>query len=116
MNIRSKYYSKKVEYDGIVFDSKKEAEYYKKLKQDEADGIIKDLELQKEYVLQDSFKLGKKTIRKISYKADFTFKTIQDDRLHVVDVKGSKKILTEVFKIKKKMFEYKYGFEIELVI
>lgn len=106
----SKYYSKKVIVDNIKFDSKKEANYYLKLKVLERAGVIKDLELQKEYILQDSFKLNKKTRRKITYKADFKYVSTLDNRIHVVDVKGFK---TEVYKLKKKLFEYKYQIEIE---
>lgn len=106
----SKYYSKKVIVNNIKFDSKKEANYYLKLKVLERAGIIKDLELQKEYILQDKFKLNNKTIRKITYKADFSYTSASDDKLHIVDVKGFK---TEAYKLKKKLFEYKYGIEIE---
>lgn len=106
----SKYYSKKAIVDNIKFDSKKEANYYLKLKMLERAGAIKDLELQKEYILQDNFKLNNKTIRKIKYKADFSYISTSDDKLHIVDVKGFK---TEVYKLKKKLFEYKYGIEIE---
>ena len=105
----SKYYSKKVIVDNIKFDSKKEARRFTELKLLLKAGIIKDLELQKEYILQDSFKLNKKTRRKITYKADFTYITTSDNKLHVEDVKGFK---TEVYKLKKKLFEYKYGIEI----
>lgn len=108
----SKYNSKKVVIDGIEFDSKKEAFYYLELKVLLKSGEIRDLELQKEYVLQESFKINKKTRRKITYKADFSFFSTSDNRNHVVDVKGFK---TEVYKIKKKLFEYKYGIEIEEV-
>lgn len=75
-------------------------------------GAIKDLELQKEYELQPSFKLNNKTRRKITYKADFSYITTEDDKLHVVDVKGYR---TDVYMIKKKMFEYRYGIELEEV-
>ena len=106
----SKYYSKKVIVDNIKFDSKKEANYYLLLKSLEKAGAIKDLELQKEYILQESFKINKKTRRKITYRADFTYITTADDKLHVIDVKGFK---TDVYSLKKKLFEYKYGIEIE---
>ena len=76
----------------------------------EKSGKIKDLELQKEYVLQDNFKLGKKTIRAIKYCADFVYYDVEEQKTHVVDVKGYR---TEVYRIKKKMFEYKYGIELE---
>lgn len=109
---QSKYKNKKVSCDGIKFDSNKERNYYLKLKTMEELGLIKDLELQKEYILQDKFVLNGKTRRKITYKADFSYISTEDDKLHVVDVKGFK---TEVYKLKKKLFEYKYQTELEEV-
>lgn len=109
---KSKYKNKKVEYDGYTFDSQKEKNYYIKLKTMQDLGLIKDLELQKTFILQDSFKLNGVTRQKITYKADFSYVSTEDDKLHVVDVKGFK---TEVYKIKKKMFEYKYKTELEEV-
>ena len=112
MRNRSKYHSKKVIIDGIKFDSKREGEYYQKLKILEEKGLIKDLELQKEWLLQDKFKINGKTRRKIVYKSDFSYVSTEDDRLHVIDVKGFR---TDLYKLKKKLFEYKYGVEIEEV-
>lgn len=105
-----KYHNKKVEYDGYTFDSIREKNYYIKLKLLEKAGKIKELELQKEYELQPSFKLNNKTSRKITYRADFTYKTTEDDKLHVIDVKGFR---TDVYRLKKKLFEYKYRIKIE---
>lgn len=105
-----KYHNKKVEYDGYTFDSIREKNYYIKLKLLEKAGKIKELELQKEYELQPSFKLNNKTSRKITYRADFTYKTTEDDKLHVIDVKGFR---TDVYRLKKKLFEYRYEIEIE---
>ena len=109
-NMVRKYHNKKVEYDGYTFDSIREKNYYIKLKLLEKAGKIKELELQKEFELQPSFKLNNKTSRKITYRADFTYKTTEDDKLHVVDVKGFR---TDVYRLKKKLFEYKYRIEIE---
>lgn len=106
----AKYHNKKVKYDGYTFDSIREKNYYIKLKLLEKAGKIKELELQKEYELQPSYKLNNKTSRKITYRADFTYKTTKDDKMHVIDVKGFK---TDVYKLKKKLFEYKYRIEIE---
>lgn len=106
----AKYHNKKVSYDGYTFDSIKEKNYYIKLKILEKAGKIKELELQKEFELQPSFKLNNKTNRKITYKADFTYKTTEDNKIHVIDVKGFK---TDVYRLKKKLFEYRYGIEIE---
>lgn len=108
----NKYRNTKIMIDGIEFASKKEGLRYKQLKLLERAGLIKDLELQKEYILQDKFKINNKTVRKISYIADFSYISTKDNKLHVVDVKGFK---TEVYKLKKKLFEYKYGIEIEEV-
>lgn len=107
---QNKYKNKSVEYHGIKFDSKKEMAYYIKLELLEQKGIIKDLELQKSFELQPSFKINGKTYRKITYKADFSYISVEDNKLHVIDVKGFK---IEVYKLKKKMFAYKYGIEIE---
>lgn len=107
---QNKYKNKKVIYDGIKFDSKKEMAFYVKLKLLEEKGIIKDLELQKSFELQPSFKLNGKTYKKITYRADFSYVSIEDNKMHIVDTKGFR---TEVYKLKKKMFAYKYGIEIE---
>lgn len=106
----SKYKNKKVVVDNILFDSKKEANYYIYLKMLEDAGKIVDLELQRKFVLQPTFKLNGKAYRAITYVADFVYK--DDNGIHVVDTKGYR---TEVYKIKKKIFMKKYGIEIEEV-
>ena len=106
----NKYHNKKVIVNGHKFDSIKEANYYNQLRLLQRAGLIRDLELQKTFILQPSFKLNNKTRRNITYKADFTYFSNEDDKIHVIDVKGFK---TDVYNIKKKMFEYKYGIEIE---
>ena len=101
----SKYHSKKVIVDGIEFDSKKEAKRYSELKLLERAGNIKELELQKVFELQEGFKKNGKTYRKITYKADFYYFDNRAGKYICEDVKGFK---TEVYKLKKKMFECKY--------
>ena len=105
----SKYKNQKVVVDNILFDSKKEANYYTKLKILRDAGKISDLELQKRYALQQGFKLHGKTYRAITYIADFVYKD-QEGQTHVVDTKGYR---TQVYKIKKKLFMKKFGIEIE---
>lgn len=102
--------------EGITFDSKKESQVYLDLKEKEKKGIIKDLELQKEYILQDKFKINNKTRRQITYKADFKYITTEDNKLHVVDVKSPYTAKDKVYRIKKKLFEYRYGIELEEII
>lgn len=101
----NKFGNKKVVVDGIKFDSKKESQRYIELKLLEETNKIKDLELQKEYELQPSFKKNGKTFRKITYKADFTYFDNEKGKYIVEDVKGFK---TEVYKLKNKLFEYKF--------
>lgn len=104
MRFKSKYGAKKTEIDGIKFDSKKEGKRYLELKEMLKNNKISDLELQPRFLLQDKFKHGGKTIRKIEYVADFKYKTGTDTI--VEDVKGFK---TDVYNIKKKIFLFNYG-------
>lgn len=83
-----KYYNKKTIIDGIVFASKLEAKRYTELKLLEKQGIIKDLELQPSYDLMPSFKKDNKTYRKSTYKADFSYFDIENDKTIVEDTKG----------------------------
>ena len=110
----SKYKNKKVVVDNILFDSKKEANYYTKLKILRDAGKISGLRLQEKFILQPSFKLNGKTYRAITYVADFVYK--DDKGMHVVDVKSEATRKDKVYRLKKKMFAYKYHIEIEEVI
>lgn len=105
--IKNKYKAKKAIVDGIVFDSRKEAKRYTELKKLEEMGSIRDLSLQVQFELVPSFEIiidGKKRKRRpITYVADFVY-YINNVKV-VEDVKGRK---TEVYKIKKKIFEYKF--------
>lgn len=107
----SKYHNKKVIYNGIKFDSKKEMERYKNLKILERTNYICSLELQAKFLLQDGYTNAKgKKIRPIYYIADFFYFDYTDRRWVVEDVKG---VRTEVYKLKKKLFEYKYNLTID---
>lgn len=107
----SKYHSQKVIINGIKFESKKEGDRYIQLKTLERVGLIKELELQKSFELQPTFRKNRKTYRSITYKADFYYYDNHLERYVVEDTKGFK---TEAYRIKKKMFEYKYKY-LELV-
>lgn len=95
----NKYGNIKTIIDGIKFDSKAEAERYCELKLLEKAGVIKNLKLQPRFILQHSFKHEGKTVRAITYVADFQY--TENGKEIVEDVKG---VETAVFKIKKKMF------------
>lgn len=106
----NKYRNKKIVYNGIKFDSIKEKNRYVELRIIERLGLIENLELQKEFELQPAFTLNNKKIRKISYIADFYY---FDKELNDYVVEDTKGMRTEVYRIKKKMFEYKYKKEIK---
>lgn len=108
----NKYNAKKVTIDGITFDSIDESKYYKYLKKLKAEGRINDFTLQPKYELQPKFTNRRgKNILPIHYKADFLV-TFPDGTQQVIDVKGME---TADFKLKKKMFEYKYDQSLILV-
>lgn len=104
----NKYNAIKTESDGIEFDSKKEARKWQELKMLERSGLIKDLQRQVRFILQDEYvnNQGKK-IRPISYIADFCYYDVKRKKNIVMDTKSSA-TRTPVYLIKKKMFEYKY--------
>ncbi|MGO3751192.1 MAG: DUF1064 domain-containing protein [Peptoniphilaceae bacterium] len=101
----SKYKAKKTKVDGITFDSRKEANRYKELKLLERAGVIKSLELQPKFLLQEEYIKDGKTIKEITYKADFMYYDGEKNKVVIEDVKGFK---TDVYRLKKKLFEYKY--------
>lgn len=105
---KSKYHAEKTEVDGIMFDSRKEADFYARLKLLEKAGEISDLKLQPRFELQEPFICDGKKERKIEYVADFSF--IQGGKRVVIDVKG---VRTQVYKLKRKLFLYKYGDQVE---
>ena len=103
----SKYNAKKVEVDGIKFDSKAEGEFYLHLKQQVAERKILGFERQKRILLQEGFSVegGKGKIRPIFYVVDFIV-TENDGTITYIDVKG---VETDVFKLKKKLFMKRYN-------
>ena len=100
---KHKYGARKVVVDGHRFDSRREADRYLELRQACRMGIISDLELQPEFLLQKSFRHNGKVVRAIKYKADFRYH--RDGVEWIEDVKGCK---TQVYGIKKKLFLKKY--------
>ena len=124
----SKYRSKKTEVDGIVFDSKKEAQRYQQLKLMEKAGVICNLKRQVKYELVPAQHInGKLVERAVTYTSDFEYDELVKARQrtvmvynsgtvtgqHIVeDVKG---VQTDVYKIKRKLMLHKYGIRIREV-
>lgn len=125
-NKTPKYKNKKTEYNGIVFDSKKEKDRYLLLKEAEEKGVIQNLTLQPKFELIPSIKetyIKKlKTKEKecertvqlaITYTADFSYN--KDGVKVIEDVKPSPKVLPKEFCLKLKLFRWKYGYNIKCV-
>ena len=100
----SKYGAEKITVDGYRFDSKVEAKYYEKCKEDKYKGRIKNFELQPRFTLQPNFKNEDKSYRKIEYVGDFRIYT-NDDKEVIIDIKG---MATPEAKMKRKIFAYKF--------
>ena len=103
---RPKYNARKITVDGIVFDSQAEADRYADLKLLVKGREITNLQLQPSFILQDSFTRDGKKIRAIEYVADFAY--IEADKIVVEDVKGGKATMTEAYKLKRKLFLYRF--------
>lgn len=116
---------KKTTVDNITFDSKTEANYYEYIRDNKEKLNIKEIELQPQFILQEKHlvinnqvivpkdekelkSLQKKhpgcTVQPIKYIADFKL-TYNDGSIDIIDVKGLK---TADFKLKEKMFNFKY--------
>lgn len=110
---KSKYHNVKVEVDGIKFDSGREAERYKALKELQRLGIISELRLQVSYELcpaQYVLGFNGKQIcarRSMKYIADFVY--IRDGIEIVGDAKGMK---TKEYIQKKNLMKRIYNIEI----
>ena len=103
-----KYNAVKTIIDWIKFSSKLEARFYNYFKQKEG---IEILELQPTFILQPKFKYNWINIREIKYIADFKINVNWD--IYIVDSKWFK---TSDFKIKEKMFKYKFWWENILLV
>ena len=104
----SKYHAHKTTVDGITFDSHKEADRYLVLKGLEEDGLIEDLRRQVRYELVPAFDVDGRHYRPVYYVADFVY--VEDGKEVVEDVKG---VMTDVYKLKSKLFARRYGMSIK---
>lgn len=98
-----KYHATPTTIDGIRFDSIAEANHYCELKLLERAHMISELRIHPSYTLQEAFEYRGRKERAITYEADFSYK--EKGEVIVEDVKGFR---TDVYNIKRKLFEYKY--------
>lgn len=122
--MKNKYHSKKVEVNGIVFDSKKEARRFAELSLLERAGAIQDLQRQVKFILipaqrepdtvgaRGGIKKGKVIEKECAYIADFVYKDLTLNETVVEDTKGFK---TKDYIIKRKLMLSVHGIRIKEV-
>ena len=113
--MQNKYRNEPTEFNGIKFQSKKEAQRFAELKLLERAGEITDLQLQRVFTLigAQRDKEGKIIERPCKYIADFAYKD-QTGKLIVEDAK-SPATRTDVYKVKRKLMLSIYGIRIKEV-
>lgn len=127
---RSKYGAKKIEIDGEIFDSKREAKRWQELKIRQDLGQISDLRRQVKFVVipaqrepdridyskssRGRFVSGKLIERECAYIADFVYQ--QDGKTVVEDAKGYRDgTAYSVFVIKRKLMLREFGIRVKEV-
>lgn len=120
-NNGNKYGNRKVEADGIVFDSIKEKRRWDELKLAEAAGAIGDLRRQVRFELIPAQRepdtrgpkggviKGRLIERKVEYVADFVYIDLQTGEKVVEDTKGMR---TPDYILKRKMMLYFHGIKV----
>ncbi len=105
----AKYRNRKTSYNGIRFDSQREASRYRELLLLEEAGTIRTIELQPRYdLVVNGHKLG-------FYRGDFRYIDVATGKSVLEDVK-SPVTKTAVYKLKKKLVKALHGIEIMEVI
>ena len=93
-------------FQGVVFDSEMELkalrDYFLPLKEQ---GEIKEIERQKEFILQPAYTKNGKRILPIKYVADYVV-TWKDGTVEVIEIKGG--MVDPIAVMKRKMFDYIY--------
>lgn len=116
MGFNRYFHTKKVEYDGITFDSSTEVDRYRVLKEAEKRGLISDLRLQVVFTLiprqTEAVEVKMKTKTKIvekfrehpvTYAADFVY---TKDGKEVVEDSKSTNFIPEDYILRRKMMRY----------
>lgn len=124
-NRRNKYGARKTLVDGIMFDSKREADRYRQLKLLLDRGEISNLEMQVKYELIPAqyevterygkrgqrLKDGRKLLEKpVTYIADFVYYDLPSGEVVVEDCKGMR---DQKYRIKKKLMLWVHGIRIK---
>lgn len=122
--MKNKYNARKIEYNGVIFHSKKECLRFKELLALEKSGEIQNLQMQVKYVLipaqrdKETVNSKGKTVkgkvleRECAYIADFVYE--KDGETVVEDVKGFRRSQAySLFVIKRKLMLERYGISVQ---
>ena len=120
----NKYHAKKIEVDGKIFDSKREAARYIELQYLQRAGKISGLQRQKKFVLipaqyepesigpRGGRIKGKLLEREVAYYADFVYFDEEEKDFVIEDTKG---VRTKDYIIKRKLMLWLNGYQIREV-
>lgn len=120
----NKYHAKKIEVDGEIFDSKREAARYIELQYLQRAGKISGLQRQKKFVLipaqyepestgpKGGRIKGKLLEREVAYYADFVYFDEEEKDFVIEDTKG---VRTKDYIIKRKLMLWLNGYQIREV-
>lgn len=116
-NNNNKYNAKKTIVDGITFDSKFEADEYKRLKVLEKAGVISNLELQPEFTLLPTLykdvvvhlKTKDKIVKRVDeremkYHADFKYE--ENGKVVVLECKSKGSLLARDYSLRRKLVKW----------
>ena len=107
---KGKYGNRKVEIDGITFDSEKEGDRYCRLKMLEKAGIISDLTLQKHFVLAPSVYINGRKKPELKYIADFVY--LQGAPIREAIVEDCKGFRDALYKAKRHLMKSVHNIDI----
>lgn len=113
---RSKYGAKKTEFDGLMFDSKREAARWGELKMLHRLGRITMLRRQVAYILAPSvkFKGARAAKPAVKFIADFDY--IEGGNLVVEDVKSPATAKLPAFQLKRHLMLSVHGIDVKVVL
>lgn len=125
--MRTKYGNRKIERDGIIFDSVKEYNRFRDLSLLEKAGKIENLQRQVKFVLipaqrepdtvgkRGGIKKGKLIEKECTYIADFTYIQRTDSGISELVVEDTKGYCTKDYIIKRKLMLWVHGIKIKEV-
>lgn len=112
----AQFTNKIVKFEGHTFGSMEEKRFYDSLKR-RVD--VREIKTQVPFLLQEGYSIvraGKDiNVREITYVADFVV-IYENGEQEVIDVKATNAYETDVFKLKRKMFEHRYCLPLRVMI